>query len=357
MKIKLLKGLLESDSAPSSKELDGDIYVLDGEYYTFDGKNFVKVPDKFKSVLAMERNRQIHNKYAERSEDERLQDIKGALVGSTVSDREKALKKETRNQQDLKNYKSQELKKDRILSKGLNGGKISDPNLSEMLRLFQEDFAKNIETSKFDAELVDGEDIPNVDYWSIVDFGNDSSYESPIPFDTGPHYEYTDDVEEEKPYVFIYFDRSGSFTSGNAKNAPKVKLQEFLLSLFDDYADSVILEPYYFANNVYDNPQEAEAEGGTVLDSVVEHLSSRVKGHVANAIIVTDNDANWCNLTAPELDGTVWLIFCNTYSNTLQSHIYGSRTRQFFFTTDATKSLSDEIGDSLDKDKNKDNNN
>ena len=145
--------------------------------------------------------------------------------------------------------------------------------------------------------------------------------------------DFSDDEEEaEKPLVLFYFDRSGSF---NPRNHPgKTQLGKDLQNIFKKYEEDgqIVVQTLYYSSSVYENENDALSDGGNDGTALIRDIQQRTEGHIANVVILGDSDNSYAHGQV-EVAGAVWLVFCNEYDATLQTHIRGKAlTIQFFFT-------------------------
>lgn len=86
------------------------------------------------------------------------------------------------------------------------------------------------------------------------------------------------------PRLFVYFDQSGSWGSDD------IKVGEQALATLNTYVkkNQLVIELYYFANNIYTDANEARNEGGTGAGKkLIDHIKTN---HPDNVVIMTDAD-------------------------------------------------------------------
>ena len=91
----------------------------------------------------------------------------------------------------------------------------------------------------------------------------------------------------EVPRLFVYFDQSGSW--GPSDIEVGIKAIETLNTYVKK--NQLIIELYYFANNVHDNPSDARHEVGTDAGKkLIEHIKANKPDNVC---VMTDDDFDW----------------------------------------------------------------
>ena len=152
------------------------------------------------------------------------------------------------------------------------------------------------------------------------------SYEEPDPYETidpdifTQGYTYThhkqdeEPEEKEKPLVLFYFDRSGSF---DPKGYPKkTELGKRLQALFETNED-LDVDTIYFSDGFYPESQYSNAEeralweGGNNTPGLLNDISERTKGRLANVVILTDADQGG-GINVP-INGSIWFIFAESW--------------------------------------------
>ena len=89
------------------------------------------------------------------------------------------------------------------------------------------------------------------------------------------------------PRLFVYFDQSGSWGPSDIEIGIKA------IETLNTYVkkNQLIIELYYFANNVYDNSSDARHEGGTGAGKkLIEHIKANKPDNVC---VMTDDDFDW----------------------------------------------------------------
>ena len=89
------------------------------------------------------------------------------------------------------------------------------------------------------------------------------------------------------PRLFVYFDQSGSWGPSDIEIGIKA------LETLNTYVkkNQLIIELYYFANNVHDNSSDARYEGGTGAGKkLIEHIKANKPDNVC---VMTDSDFDW----------------------------------------------------------------
>ena len=86
------------------------------------------------------------------------------------------------------------------------------------------------------------------------------------------------------PRLFVYFDQSGSWGYDD------IKIGEQALATLNTYVkkNQLVIELYYFANNIYTDANDARSEGGTGAGKkLIDHIKTN---HPDNIVIMTDGD-------------------------------------------------------------------
>lgn len=123
------------------------------------------------------------------------------------------------------------------------------------------------------------------------------------------------------PLINVYFDRSGSWDDSKIKVG-----QQAIASLRDlEKKGKVKIGIYYFANDVHNDPKDAEAEGGTsATQRILDHIKVT---HANNVIIMTDSDMDYQGeFTTPvKVDGAVWFCFKGGRCQKIMQYLHGSK--------------------------------
>lgn len=113
----------------------------------------------------------------------------------------------------------------------------------------------------------------------------------------------------EIPVLAVYFDQSGSWGWNDIEVGKKA------IEPLNYYVKKkqLIIEVYYFANHIHDNPQGARNEGGTAAGAeLLEHVR---KLKPDNVCVMTDSDFDWYDemksAPATSVPGGVFLLFRN----------------------------------------------
>ena len=91
----------------------------------------------------------------------------------------------------------------------------------------------------------------------------------------------------EVPRLFVYFDQSGSWGASDIEVGIKA------IETLNTYVkkNQLIIELYYFADNVHDNSSDARYEGGTGAGKkLIEHIKANKPDNVC---VMTDSDFDW----------------------------------------------------------------
>lgn len=324
-----MKFILNEEESSLAEE-NYDIYIIDGEYYFFDGTDYVPVPPHLLDPLIREKENQDRlreleqdpsfNLEAERQKDqERINKIKQKMEGSTEI---RGLKDEIRDIQTKEKYRRKQLEKEQNRNKVLPPE--INPDLSEMTESI-DDFMTNFldEGPKYDITIRNTYFRPNP-YKEL-----DPNYRMKNrKRQKSPH----EDSEEEKPLVLFYFDRSGSFNPSRHKG--KTQLGRDLQDMFSKYEaeGKIKVQTLYYSSDIYSSENEALSDGGNDGERLVKDIKERTEGHIANVVVLGDAD-NGGARSLVEVEGAVWLVFCNQYDQDLQKHIRGKAlTKQFYFT-------------------------
>lgn len=89
------------------------------------------------------------------------------------------------------------------------------------------------------------------------------------------------------PRLFVYFDQSGSWGASDIEVGIKA------IETLNTYVkkNQLIIELYYFADNVHDNSSDARYEGGTGAGKkLIEHIKANKPDNVC---VMTDSDFDW----------------------------------------------------------------
>lgn len=129
-------------------------------------------------------------------------------------------------------------------------------------------------------------------------------------------------VQTPVPLINVYFDRSGSWDASKTENGAKA------IATLNKYVQQgqLKIKLYYFSNNVHTVERDAEAEGGTNGQPILNHIEQTKP---TNVIILTDSDISDCKsyVTVP---GGVWLLFYQGRSQNLIEHLKGKALTRIF---------------------------
>lgn len=322
--------LLETNSPGIDPEENYDIYIIDGEYCFYDGEEYIPVPSNILSPLIREKEQQDRLRELEadpsfdpekaRLEDEaRKNRLKQHMEGSTTV---QGLIDDIAEIQSKEKYKRKQLEREQNKNKVLPPE--VNPDLSELEQSI-DDFMSNF-----------------LDNGPTYDVEIHNKYSRPNPYkELDPNFRMKsrkrikvvhDDAEDEKPLVLFYFDRSGSFNPRYHQG--KTQLGKDLQEMFAKYEaeNKITVQTLYYSSIVHESEQDALNDGGNDGSALVQDIKERTAGHIANVVVLGDEDNRYANGLA-EVEGAVWLVFCNQYDKTLQEHIRGKAlTKQFFFT-------------------------
>lgn len=179
---------------------------------------------------------------------------------------------------------------------------------------------KGIEAFKFNFYNAIKDQVEEVeddeDTWAVINRRHEDDPSIILP---GSRME---DKGEDIPSIDVYFDQSGSWSEEDIEvgRAAISCINEF------DQRGEIRLNIYYFANNVYSEPEAARNEGGT--DAWLKILKNISANKTKNVVVVTDSDMNWDAKIGPTLtlDGCVWYIWKNgRNSQELPKHLRGRR--------------------------------
>ena len=129
---------------------------------------------------------------------------------------------------------------------------------------------------------------------------------------------------ENKPSINVYFDQSGSWDDSDIQTGMEA------IGVLKNYEDrgEITVKLYYFSNNIYDDPAEARADGGTGAGAkLIAHIQTT---NPDNVIIMTDDDIGsyWIEIyDAPKIrvKGAVWFLFRKKPSPALPIWLKGAK--------------------------------
>lgn len=134
------------------------------------------------------------------------------------------------------------------------------------------------------------------------------------------------DKPNETPVIFVYYDQSRSF------NEEDIKVGNDAMKVLNDFVRKGQIEivSFYFATKVYENADDARADGGTRGSPILTHIKTYKPD---NVIVLTDNDIADCveHITVP---GAVWFLWRNSKSTNLLSHLHGKKETTEYFLED-----------------------
>jgi len=172
--------------------------------------------------------------------------------------------------------------------------------LQESLKTFLPSLPINVK------EEDDDEKINVVTYLTTGTIEDGTTYEAPY---------------KKPPGVYIYCDRSGSFTADKVKKELEV-INGTIAKLESE--GKIYSRTFYFSDDVVEDINDSCLGGGTSLAPVIKHIQTH---RPDNVIIFTDRDfdssRNAVDRHATVVPGCVWFLFVGSESTFVQAKIYG----------------------------------
>ncbi len=140
---------------------------------------------------------------------------------------------------------------------------------------------------------------------------------------------YSQKKNPQIPRLFVYYDQSGSWSAND------IKIGDQAISTLNTYVKKkqLIIEVYYFANNIHTNASTARNEGGTGAGRrLIEHIAAAKPD---NVVIMTDDDFDgWSEILQAgkvTVPGGAFLLFRNSaVSKRLVDRVHGKKFTKIY---------------------------
>ena len=139
-----------------------------------------------------------------------------------------------------------------------------------------------------------------------------------------PGKDYLD--KRQVPVIAVYFDQSPSWGASDIKKGIEAIA---CLNQFQKQK-KLKIKLFFFANHLYDNPEDCRGEGGTGgFPEVLAHINNPAN-KIQNVIVLTDSDiqgqTKWDRQPTVSVPGCVWFLWKNgSRSKTAPKHLKGAR--------------------------------